>query len=375
MKYYVIAGEVSGDKHTALVIRNIKKQDTEAEFRGFGGDDMQAEGTTLVRHIKDLAYMGFVEVAMHLKTILGNLSFCKQDILSYKPDAIILTDYPGFNLRIAKFAHKHGIKVFYYVSPQVWAWKKNRVKTIGKVIDKLFVILPFEKDFYKQHNIEVEYYGNPLLDEITEFKQKQENKNLFIEKYSLNNKPVVAILPGSRVQEIKKMLPEQIKVFDKYKDKFNFVIAGVNTFKESFYRDILQGRDIKIVFNETYNLLNVSSFAIVCSGTATLETALFNVPQMVCYKANLLSYLIATYIVKIKHISLVNIIMKKEVIKELLQKNCSEEYLLQEFEKLLYDSSYTDKIKQDYQTLHDLLGSAGTSEKIATYIVKHTTLY
>lgn len=372
MKYYVIAGEVSGDKHTALVIRNIKKQDTEAEFRGFGGDDMQAEGTTLVRHIKDLAFMGFVEVVMHLKTVLGNLSFCKQDILSHMPDAIILTDYPGFNLRIAKFAHKHGIKVFYYVSPQVWAWKKNRVKTIGKVIDKLFVILPFEKDFYKQHNIEVEYYGNPLLDEITEFKQKQENKNLFIEKYSLNDKPVVAVLPGSRVQEIKKMLPEQIKVFDKYKDKFNFVIAGVNTFKESFYRDILQGRDIKIVFNETYNLLNVSSFAIVCSGTATLETALFNVPQMVCYKANILSYFIATYIVKIKHISLVNIIMKKEVIKELLQKNCNEEYLLQEFEKLLYDSSYTDRIKQDYQTLHNLLGSAGTSEKIATYIVKYT---
>lgn len=372
MKYYVIAGEMSGDKHTALVIRNIKKQDTEAEFRGFGGDDMQAEGTTLLRHIKDLAYMGFVEVALHLTTVLGNLSFCKQDILSYNPDAIILTDYPGFNLRIAKFAHKHGIKVFYYVSPQVWAWKKNRVKTIGKVIDKLFVILPFEKDFYKQHNIEVEYYGNPLLDEITEFKQKQENKNLFIEKYSLSNKPVVAVLPGSRVQEIKKMLPEQIKVFDKYKDRFNFVIAGVNTFKESFYRDILQGRDIKIVFNETYNLLNISSFAIVCSGTATLETALFNVPQMVCYKANFLSYFIATYVVKIKYISLVNIIMKKEVIKELLQKKCSEEFLLQEFEKLLYDIPYTDKIKQNYQSLHNLLGSAGTSEKIATYIVKHT---
>lgn len=372
MKYYVIAGEMSGDKHTALVIRNIKKQDTEAEFRGFGGDDMQAEGTTLVRHIKDLAYMGFVEVALHLTTVLGNLSFCKQDILSYNPDAIILTDYPGFNLRIAKFAHKHGIKVFYYVSPQVWAWKKNRVKTIGKVIDKLFVILPFEKDFYKQHNIEVEYYGNPLLDEITEFKQKQENKNLFIEKYSLSNKPVVAVLPGSRVQEIKKMLPEQIKVFDKYKDRFNFVIAGVNTFKESFYRDILQGRDIKIVFNETYNLLNISSFAIVCSGTATLETALFNVPQMVCYKANFLSCFIATYVVKIKYISLVNIIMKKEVIKELLQKKCSEEFLLQEFEKLLYDIPYTDKIKQNYQSLHNLLGSAGTSEKIATYIVKHT---
>lgn len=372
MKYYVIAGEMSGDKHTALVIRNIKKQDTEAEFRGFGGDDMQAEGTTLLRHIKDLAYMGFVEVALHLTTVLGNLSFCKQDILSYNPDAIILTDYPGFNLRIAKFAHKHGIKVFYYVSPQVWAWKKNRVKTIGKVIDKLFVILPFEKDFYKQHNIEVEYYGNPLLDEITEFKQKQENKNLFIEKYSLSNKPVVAVLPGSRVQEIKKMLPEQIKVFDKYKDRFNFVIAGVNTFKESFYRDILQGRDIKIVFNETYNLLNISSFAIVCSGTATLETALFNVPQMVCYKANFLSYFIATYVVKIKYISLVNIIMKKEVIKELLQKKCSEEFLLQEFEKLLYDTPYTDKIRQNYQSLHNLLGSAGTSEKIATYIVKHT---
>ncbi|MDO5759980.1 MAG: lipid-A-disaccharide synthase [Bacteroidota bacterium] len=370
MKYYVIAGEVSGDKHTALVIRNIKKEDAKAEFRGFGGEDMKKEGTTLVRHIKDLAYMGFVEVAMHLKTVLGNLSFCKQDILSYKPDAVILTDYPGFNLRIAKFAHKHNIKVFYYVSPQVWAWKKNRVKTIRKVIDKLFVILPFEKDFYKKHNIEVEYYGNPLLDEISEFKQREENKQQFLEQLNSGDKPIVALLPGSRSQEIKKMLPEQIKLFDKYKDKFDFVIAGVNTFKEDFYRKILGNREIKIVFNNTYNLLNVSSFAIVCSGTATLETALFNVPQMVCYKANFLSYFIATYIVKIKHISLVNIIMKKEVVRELLQNECNENSLLQELEKLLYNKDYIAQMQEDYRALDNLLGSAGTSEKIAKYIVK-----
>lgn len=371
MKYYVIAGEMSGDKHASLVIRNIKKQDPNAEFRGFGGDCMQEEGVELVRHIKDLAYMGFIEVVAHLRTILGNLKFCKQDILTYKPDAIFLTDYPGFNLRIAKFAHKHGIKVYYYVSPQVWAWKKGRIKTIGKVIDKLFVILPFEKEFYKKHNIEVEYYGNPLLDEIEEFKQKGEHQQEFKTKYHLGEKPIVALLPGSRTQEIKKMLPEQIKIVDRYKEKFDFVIAGVNTHSLEFYKDIIKDRDIKVIFNETYNLLNVSSCAVVCSGTATLETALFNIPQIVCYKTSWLSYFIAIYIVHIKHISLVNIIMKQEVVKELLQQNCNEENLLKEFENIAFNQKEISKIQEKYNQLYTLLGSAGTSKSIAQYIAEN----
>ena len=308
-----------------------------------------------------------------MKTILNNLKFCKQDILSYHPDAIILTDYPGFNLRIAKFAHKYKIKVYYYVSPQVWAWKKGRIKTIGKVIDKLFVILPFEKEFYKQHNIEVEYNGNPLLDEVSDFKQQEENKELFLKQYSLGEKNVIALLPGSRTQEIKKMLPEQIKIFDKYKDKFDFVIAGVSTHSLDFYKNIIGERNIKIIFNETYNLLNISAAAIVCSGTATLETALFNVPQVVCYKSSLLSYLIAIYIVHIKHISLVNIIMKKEVVKELLQQDCNYDNLLQEFNKICFDHEYVNQMKNEYQQLHSLLGSAGTSQKMAKYIVKDLT--
>ncbi len=369
MKYYVIAGEVSGDKHSAFLVRNIKQQDPNAEFRGFGGDYMQQEGTTLVRHIKDLAYMGFIEVVAHLRTILNNLKFCKQDILSYNPDAIILTDYPGFNLRIAKFAYRHNIKVYYYVSPQVWAWKKGRIKTIGKVIDKLFVILPFEKEFYRQHNIEVEYNGNPLLDEVADFKQKEENKDLFLRQYSLGEKPVVALLPGSRTQEINKMLPQQIRIFDKYKEKFDFVIAGVSTHSIDFYKNIIGDREIKVVFNGTYNLLNVSSAAIVCSGTATLETALFNIPQVVCYKSSLLSYIIAVYIVHIKHISLVNIIMGKEVVKELLQQDCNYDNLLKEFDKICFDQEYINKMKNDYQKLYTLLGSCGCSENMAKYIV------
>ena len=369
MRYYVIAGEVSGDKHASLVVRNIKKQEPNAVFRGFGGDCMQEEGVKLVRHIKDLAYMGFIEVILHLKTILGNLKFCKQDILDYNPDAICLTDYPGFNLRIAKFAHKHGIKVYYYVSPQVWAWKKGRIKTIGKVITKLFVILPFEQEFYKKHNIEVEYYGNPLLDEVEEFKQKGENKEHFLKKYSLGDKPIVALLPGSRTQEIKKMLPEQIKIVDKYKGRFDFVIAGVNTHSIDFYKSFIGNRNIRLTFNETYNLLNVSSCAVVCSGTATLETALFNVPQVVCYKTSLLSYLIAIYIVHIKHISLVNIIMKQEVIKELLQQECNANNLKKEFEKIAFNQEYINEIQNKYKQLHTLLGSAGTSKNIAQYIV------
>lgn len=369
MKYYIIAGEISGDLHSALVIRNIKKQDPEAEFRCWGGDTMAQEGALLVRHIKDLAFMGFAEVLAHARTVLGNLSFCKKDLLEYKPDAVLLTDYPGFNLRIAKFAKKHGMRVYYYVSPQVWAWKKNRIKTIKRYIDKLFVILPFEQDFYKAKGIQVEYYGNPLLDEITEYGLKQQDKTPLKDILHLDDKPIVALLPGSRTQEIKAMLPVQLEVYDKFKDRFNFIVAGVSTHSESFYKQITGQRNLPIVFNDTYRLLHASKAALVCSGTATLETALFNVPQVVCYRSSLLSYIIAVYIVHIKYISLVNLIMKKEVVKELIQKDCNGTILAKEFEKTVFDEGKREEIFQNYRELHTLLGGGGCSTQIASYIV------
>lgn len=371
MKYYVIAGEVSGDMHSSLLLKYIKEKDKEAEFRCWGGDNMQKEGGFLVRHIKDLAFMGFVEVLTHLKTVLGNLSFCKKDILDYKPDAIILTDYPGFNLKIAKFAHKHGFKVFYYISPQVWIWKKGRIKTMKKVLEKLYVILPFEKPFYAQHNMEVDYYGNPLLDEISIFKNKGENKEVFLQKHNLGSKPIIAILPGSRTQEIKAMLPVQLSIYDKYKDKFDFVIAGVNMHSEEFYKKYIGNRQVKLIFNDTYNILNVANAGLITSGTATLETALFDVPQVVCYKASKISYAIANIFLSVKYISLVNIILDRLAVVELLQKMWNKKNLEEEFERICFDYEYITKMKKNYAELRQILGNAGASEQIATSIVEH----
>ena len=369
MKYYIIAGELSGDIHTSLIIRHIKSKDKQAVFRCWGGDNMKKEGGELVRHIKDLAFMGFFEVLLHLKTVLNNLKFCKKDIIRFNPDALILTDYPGFNLRIAKFAYKHNYKVYYYVSPQVWAWKKNRIKTIKKVITKLFVILPFEKEFYKQHNVDVMYYGNPLLDEIAEFRQRKDNRDKFIEDNELQDKPVIALLPGSRKQEIDKILPLQMKIIEKYEDEFNFIIAGVTAQREEVYKKHIDKTKVKIIFDNTYNILNIAKAAVVASGTATLETALFNVPQVVSYRSSWLSYIIATYIVKIKYVSLVNIIMKKKVVTELLQYDYNEKNILTEFEKIVYDRDYIKSMKEDYRELEKLLGDKGSSERMAEYIV------
>ncbi|MBP3254488.1 MAG: lipid-A-disaccharide synthase [Bacteroidales bacterium] len=372
MKYYVIAGELSGDKHAALLIRHIKQYDRQAEFRGFGGDNLKAEGVTIVKHINDLAFMGFAEVVAHLPQVLSNISFCKKDILAYKPDCMIFIDYPGFNLRIANFTYQQKIKNFYYISPQVWAWKKGRIKKMQKILDKLYVILPFEKPFYKKHNMEVEYYGNPLLDEISIFKTSENNKENFLKEYSLGNKPIVAILPGSRKQEIKKMLPVQTSIADKY-PQFDFVIACVDSFDEEYYKQYIQSKNVKLIFNKTYDILNVAHCGLITSGTATLETALFDVPQCVCYKTSRISYIIGKYVAKIKYISLVNLILNHGVVKELLQSLWNTDDLEKEFRKIAFDESYRHNMKNDYSVLRSQLGNAGASDMTAKSIVKHLT--
>ena len=317
MKYYIIAGEASGDLHGANLIASLKKKDTRAKIRAWGGNLMKKQGATLVKHYRDLAFMGFVEVLLHLRTILKNLSFCKKDILKYKPDAIILIDYPGFNLKIANFAHKHNIKVYYYISPQVWAWKKRRDYTIKEVVDKMLVILPFEKDFYDDYRVDAHFVGHPLLDELS--KVRYINRSNFARQNKLDpKKEIIALLPGSRKQEVTRMLGIMMKVMDKFPE-YQFVIGCAPSLPESFYRELVGNENVHLVFNKTYQLLQVASAALVTSGTATLETALFYVPEVVCYKGNKISYLIAKNLVKVKYISLVNLIMDKPVLIELIQ--------------------------------------------------------
>ncbi len=287
MRYYIIAGEASGDMHAANLVKEIKVLKPNFEFRGWGGDKMQAQGVTLVKHYRDLAFMGFIEVAQNLKTILSNLSFCKKDILSYKPDAVILVDYPGFNLRIAEFLKQNRIKVFYYISPQIWAWKQSRVHKIKRSVDKMLVILPFEKSFYKKFNYDVEFVGHPLLDEIQEITKSTDD---FAQLHVPQNKKIVAIIPGSRTQEIASMLPIMLKSAKKFPE-YNFVIAAAKSIPDDFYKKFSLDLNVFIVRNQTYCLLRYAHAAMVTSGTATLETALFAVPEVVCYKGNYFSYL------------------------------------------------------------------------------------
>ncbi len=373
MRYYIIAGELSGDLHASFLMRELKSRDAEAEFRFWGGDKMMEQGGEqgLVKHIKDLAFMGFVEVVANLRTVLSNLSLCKKDIANWKPDAVILVDYPGFNLRIAKFAKGLGLKVYYYISPQVWAWKKSRIKTMRRVLDKLFVILPFEKPFYDKHSMEVEYPGNPLLDEIAEYSQTQD-KDAFLKANGLGAKPIIALLPGSRTQEIKKMLPVQLSLVDKFPE-FDFVVAGVSTHSAKFYECYFENGNVKLIFNQTYSILNASYAAVVTSGTATLETALFNLPEVVCYKANAISFVVAKYLAKVKYISLVNLILQSNVVKELLQGEWNEQDLEKEFRKISFDEDYRIQMQYMFGRLRTLLGNAGASSNVAKYIVGDLT--
>ncbi|SFS58836.1 lipid-A-disaccharide synthase [Lutibacter maritimus] len=367
MRYYIISGEASGDLHGSNLMKALLEQDSDAEIRFWGGDLMQQVGGTLVKHYRDLAFMGFAEVVMNLKTIFKNINFCKNDILEFKPDALILIDYPGFNLRIAEFAKKQGIKVHYYISPQIWAWKENRIHQIKRDVDEMYVILPFEKDFYeKKHQFPVHFVGHPLIDGIRN--RKQISEKLFRETYQLSEKPIIALLPGSRKQEIKKLLSVMLKMADVFTD-YQFVIAGAPSQDFEFYQPFITKDNVKFISNKTYDLLSVSYAAIVTSGTATLETALFKVPEIVCYKTSWISYQIGKRLVDLKYISLVNLIMDKEVVKELIQDDFNEKNLEIELHKILDDTT-RKRLFLDYFELEKKLGGKGASKKVATLITK-----
>lgn len=357
MRYYIIAGEASGDLHGSNLIKAIREQDPEADIRAWGGDKMEAAGAKLVKHYRDLAFMGFVEVVKHLGTILRNIDFCKKDVVAYKPDVLVLIDYPGFNLRIAKWAKAQGIRIVYYISPQVWAWKEGRVKDIRQTVDKMLVILPFEKDFYARHQYDVTYVGHPLLEVI-----RKEKEEPAVPLYT--DKPIVALLPGSRAMEISKKLPLMLKVAKRF-PQYQFVVAGAPSQPDSLYQEYIGTSSVMLLRNDTYNLLKQSRAALVTSGTATLETALFGIPQAVCYRGNPLSYWLAKQLVKVPYISLVNLIMGREVVKELIQGAMNESALEKELHALLEDEAYRSRMREDYESLWQKLAGTGNPSAIA----------
>jgi len=380
LKYYIIAGETSGDLHGANLIKEIKNNDANSIFRFWGGELMQEQSKGLVKHYKDYSFMGFLEVFTNAIQIFKNIKFCKKDIKNYNPDVIIYIDYPGFNLRIAKWAKQNNYKNYYYISPKIWIWKENRINSIKRDIDKMFVILPFEKKFYeKKHNYQVDYVGNPLLDAI----KKQANtiksitfkKKEFVLKNKLKGLPIIAVLPGSRDQEIKKMLPVMIKAASRFKTH-QLVIAGAPNKEKKYYQSILKNNNIintrlKIVINDTYNLLNFSKVALVTSGTATLETALFKIPQVVCYKTSPTSYFIGKILIKnLKYISLVNLILDKSVVTELIQNNCNVTRLEIEIKKIL-KGKHRNEMIENYNKLEDKIGKSGASKRTAKLIKEY----
>ncbi|MGA9650589.1 lipid-A-disaccharide synthase [Pedobacter sp.] len=366
MKYYLVAGEASGDLHGANLMKAIKGEDDNPVFRYFGGDKMQNEGGELVKHYAEMAFMGFTEVLLNLRTIFKNLKACKADILTWKPDVLVLIDFPGFNLKIAEFAKANGIKVCYYISPKVWAWNQKRVLKIKKNVDHMFCILPFEVDFYSEWGMKVDYVGNPLLDEIAQFEPEDNFRN----KHQLSDKKIIALLPGSRKQEIERLLPVMLSVTENYPD-YEFAIAAAPTFTESYYQQFTGSKKVKLLFNNTYNLLHNAHAAIVASGTATLETALFKVPQVVVYKGGTISIAIARMLVKIKFISLVNLIVNKKIVTELIQEDCNPLKINEEL-NLIVNGEGRKKMLSDYDRLMDLMGTPGASEKTAKLIVKYS---
>ena len=368
MKYYIISGEASGDLHGSNLIKELFKLDGGAEVRCWGGDLMQAAGATLVKHYRELAFMGFTEVIKNINTIFKNISFCKKDILANRPDVLILIDYPGFNLRIAKWARQQGLKIVYYISPQIWAWKENRIHSIKKNVDKMLVILPFEKEFYKKWNFEVEYVGHPLVEVVNDYKAEQEQKSKAVfqqQNPAIIDSKIIALLPGSRQQEILKKLPVMLQVARHFPD-YKFIVAKAPGLTEEFYAELLAPyNNVDAVVNKTYQLLNESAAAIVTSGTATLETALFGVPEVICYKSNNLSYQIAKRIIKIKYICLVNLIMDKEVVKELIQDDLTVENLVAELKMLLFNNEKRETLQKDYTALKELLTAGGHASSTA----------
>lgn len=370
MKYYIIAGEASGDLHASNLMKAVKVQDCDADFRCLGGDLMQAAGGKIVKHYKYLAYMGFWEVFVHLSEILKNIRHCKKDILSYRPDVLVLVDYPGFNLRIAKFAKKHCIRVVYYISPQIWAWKKGRIKKIRKYVDEMMVILPFEEQFYRERGMKVHYVGHPLLDAVSRNLFQREDVQNFRARHGLDDRPVIALLPGSRKQEIAAMLPlmlQMIPIFPQYR----FVVSTVSWLPDLLYEKYLGQTDVIRVRDETYPLLANAKAAIVASGTATLETAMIGTPQVVCYAGSEISYRIAkTLISGIRYISLVNLIMDRPVVAELIQHDFNSERLSEELRRITENEQHIAATKEDYRHLYSLLGNGSASEKAAEIVIE-----
>jgi len=374
MKLFVIAGEASGDLHGASLIKAMLEHQQNIEIQCWGGDLMEDAGAKVMKHYKELAFMGFWEVIKNIRTISKNFKLCKEQINNFKPDAVIFIDYPGFNLRMAKFVKEQNIPTIYYISPQVWAWKQSRVKKIKQLIDKMFVILPFEKAFYQKFDYEVEYVGHPLVDAIVNYQKIALSKEEFYSKFKIDkNKKIIAILPGSRKQEIKSKLPVMLEVMKKYNpDQFEFIIAGAPSQEASFYQEFNLPSNVKLIHGATYDILNNAHAAMVTSGTATLETALFKVPQVVCYKAGEVSYQIAKRLVKIDYISLVNLIMGQEVVRELIQKDLNPSQLKLEMDKMI-EGPQRDVVLQQYNVLEQRLGGGGASEKTANEMLKTIT--
>ncbi len=365
MKYYIICGEASGDLHGANLIKAIKQLDNSAEFKVWGGDLMEAEGAVNVNHIKERAFMGFVEVIKNLFKIRSLMALAKTDILDYQPDRLIFIDYPGFNLRIAEWAKEQGYKTHYYISPKVWAWNTKRALKIKRIIDHLYVIFPFEVDFYKHYNYKVHYVGNPLVDAIEAFKPDVDYKS----NNQLSNKPILALLPGSRVQEINSILPVMLDSIESYKDNFTIALAVAPNFDLSFFNKFKNIKEVKFIIDDTYNLLTVSHAALVTSGTATLETALLNVPQVVCYKTSRINAAIAKQVIKVNFISLVNLIMGKEIVKELLQNDLTIEKIRTELDKIINEPGRSEVLK-NYKSLKSIVGGSGASMRVAQLVVK-----
>jgi lipid-A-disaccharide synthase len=364
-KLYIISGEASGDLHGSNVMKELYAEQPDLDIRFWGGDKMQAVGGTMAKHIRELAFMGFVEVLMNLPTILRNIRFCKEDILKFQPDALLLIDYPGFNMRIAEWAKKNNIKVYYYISPTVWAWKENRVHKIKRDVYKLYCILPFEEAFYQKYHYDVEYVGHPLLDEIEQYQElpKQELK------ISAGNKPIIAMLPGSRKQELRTKLPVMLPLVDLF-PQYHFVIAGAPNMDIAIYKELIGDRQVDVVYGQTYPLLQQSEAAVVTSGTATLETGLFEIPQVVCYIGNAISYQIAKRLVNVKYISLVNLILDKEAVTELIQNDCTTERLAKELSLVIEGGNKRTQVLEDYSRLKAMLGKGGASKKVAQSVLK-----
>ena len=375
MKYYLIVGEASGDLHASNLMKALKEQDAQADFRFFGGDLMREVGGTLVKHYKELAYMGFIPVLLHLRTIFKNMDYCKSDILKWQPDVVILVDYPGFNLKIAEFVKKHTkIPVYYYISPKIWAWKEYRIKNIKRDVDELFSILPFEVDFFKGHQYPIHYVGNPCVDAVDAFqKTHTETFEEFTSINGLSQKPIIALLAGSRKQEIKDNLPDMLEAAKPFVNDYQLVLAGAPSMDLSYYQSYIGGDvPVKIVFGQTYRLLAQAKVALVTSGTATLETALFRVPQVVCYylaMGKVISFL-RKHILKVKYISLVNLVANKEVVRELVADTMTVDNVRSELDALLNDADYRGKMLQEYDRMIKILGPAGASHQAASKMIE-----